>query len=73
MIHPENADAAIDQLMMIIPDFGNEAASLAETVVTGAARLAAGQAGNVRRRHRFRGRRCPRGPSLSQGIAPPAG
>lgn len=34
MIHPENADAAIDQLMMIVSDLGNEAASLAETAVT---------------------------------------
>lgn len=34
MIHPENADAAIDQLMMIVADLGNEAASLAETAVT---------------------------------------
>lgn len=34
MIHPENADAAIDQLMMIISDLGNEAASLVETAVT---------------------------------------
>ena len=33
MIHPENADAAIDQLMMIVSDLGNEAASLAETAV----------------------------------------
>jgi hypothetical protein len=34
MIHPENADAAIDQLMMIVSDLGNEAAALAETAVT---------------------------------------
>ena len=33
MIHAENAYAAIDQLMMIVSDLGNEAASLAETAV----------------------------------------
>ena len=39
MIHPENADAAIDQLMMIVSDLGNEAAALAETAVTESADL----------------------------------